>query len=159
MARTTRHGRVKEIDRGWRRLAREIPELKNRNVTVGIQQGEAPYDDGTSLALVALINELGTDDGRIPPRPAFAQNMDENRDKYLRHLERLPRLLAEGKTTVDQHLDRLGQMAEDDLRATIVSLREPPNADSTIDRKGSSNPLVEDGRLNQSVRYKVGRRR
>lgn len=159
MAKKTRHGRVTEIDRGWRRLAKEIPELKNRNVTVGIQQGEAPYDDGTSLALVAMINELGTDDGRIPPRPAFAQNMDEHQGKYLRHLERLPVLLAQGRTTVDQHLNTLGQMAEDDLRSTIVGLRDPANADSTVDRKGSSNPLVEDGRLNQSVRYKIGRRR
>lgn len=54
-----------------------------------------------------------------------------------------------------QSLDRLGLMAAGDIQRRIADLRDPPNAASTVDRKGSSNPLIDTGEMRQKVSHKV----
>jgi len=48
----------------------------------------------------------------------------------------------------------LGEKAVADVKNKIDAISEPPNAQSTIDKKrGSTNPLVDSGLLRQSVSW------
>jgi len=55
----------------------------------------------------------------------------------------------------DQLLDAAGSVSAGIVKQQITDLRSPPNAQSTIERKGSSNPLIDTGLMRQTVTYKV----
>ena len=40
-----------------------------------------------------------------------------------------------------------------DVQQAIVQLKSPPNAQSTIDKKKSDNPLIDTGQLVSSIRW------
>jgi len=56
----------------------------------------------------------------------------------------------------DRSLRRLGSVAVGDVQRTIRDIKQPPNAPSTIRKKGSDNPLIDTGRLRQSIEYAIG---
>ena len=61
------------------RFFRELAELKDLEVRVGFQRGDASEEDGTDMCDVAAYNELGTD--HIPARPFIRQSVDDNESK------------------------------------------------------------------------------
>lgn len=62
--------------------------------------------------------------------------------------------MDEGKT-MDQILETVGVVAEGAVKVYMTELKTPPNAASTIRKKGSSNPLIDTGAMRQSVTHKV----
>jgi len=56
------------------------------------------------------------------------------------------RLHTEGKG-LEQELGKVGLLAQSQVRAKITAIKSPPNAQSTIDKKGSSNPLIDTGQM------------
>ncbi len=52
-------------------------------------------------------------------------------------------------------LDLIGSTAVGRIQEFAIDLRDPPNAQATIDAKGSSNPLVDTGQMVGSIDYKV----
>lgn len=119
----------------------------------------AKYPDGTQVAAVAAWNEFGTRTEKggihIPERPFFRQALkrgEEGAKKIL--LEEIDPL----SMSVNESLgDLIGLHYATEIQKRIVDLREPPNAPSTVERKGSSNPLVDTGFMRQSVTYLVKR--
>ena len=113
----------------------------------------ATYADDTPVASVAAVQEYGSADGRIPERPYFRQ--------AVARLENIvPRVLASAMTANGFNLrrrdaERVGEVAVSEIQQSIVNLREPPNAPSTIARKGSTNPLIDEGVMLGSVAYEV----
>ena len=112
----------------------------------------ARYPDGTPVAAVAAWNEFGTK--IIPERPFFRIANAENELNLIRiittQIDPLTMVITPmvGKS--------LGQNQMDAVKKSMVDLREPENAESTIARKkGKSNPLINTGRMNRSVTYKV----
>jgi len=49
----------------------------------------------------------------------------------------------------------LGDATKGRIQEFAIDLRDPPNAQSTVDAKGSSNPLVDTGQMIGSIDYKV----
>lgn len=113
----------------------------------------AKYQDGTPVTNVAAWNEFGTE--RIPSRPFMRNTNEKVEEPVIDHL----------KATVDpkkmivtpEMAEQVGVIVQGAMQEEIVDLREPPNAPSTVAAKGSSNPLVDTGKLRQSVTYKVNR--
>ena len=56
---------------------------------------------------------------------------------------------------LDMTLNKIGVTAVGLVQKYMTDLRTPPNAASTIKKKGSSNPLIDSGALRQSVSYKI----
>ena len=71
------------------------------------------------------------------------------------HAETLSNDIIEGKMTKYDALQMMGQLIEGEIKRTIINLRAPQNAKSTIAKKGSANPLVDTGLLGGSIRYEV----
>ncbi|MBE0470602.1 MAG: hypothetical protein IBX55_13975 [Methyloprofundus sp.] len=145
-----------DTDRGLKKILAEMQALGSKSVKVGIQDDAGSHSGGDmSVAAIAYINEYGTRDGRIPPRPAHTNAFDDNRRKLDALVLRLNRAVADGKMSADQAAKLLGQTHEDNVKQSIRSLSSPANATSTVTRKGSSNPLIDTGQTVNSVRYVV----
>lgn len=93
----------------------------------------------------------------IPARSYIRSTVDENEDKYFKDSESLSKQMLDQKIDKHQALTLMGQTIEADIKNKIISVKEPPNAPSTIRKKGSANPLVNKGLLGQSIRYAVNK--
>ncbi len=91
----------------------------------------------------------------IPARPYIRSTMDENEGLYFKTAEGLMGQMIDSDMTIDDGLAIMGQMIERDIKRKIITLKTPPNASSTIRKKGSENPLVNTGLLGGSIRFKV----
>ena len=134
------------------RFFRELAELKELEVRVGFQRGDAQEEDGTDMCDVAAYNELGTD--HIPARPFIRQSVDDNESKIKSFLKGEVKDFAQGKSA-EQILKEIGIFQKDLMQDKITSGSFAPNAESTIKKKGSSKPLVDTGRMRQSVNYAI----
>ncbi len=142
---------------GGRRLKRFIREAKRapsrsaKSVDVGFFSS-AKYPDGTPVAFVAVINEFGT--SRIPERPFFRNAIDGAHEDLLAAIKAAVDPIDMEFTTVIA--GRVGLVMQGRIQKSITTLREPPNAPSTIVRKkGKSNPLINTGFMRGSVTFIV----
>ena len=111
--------------------------------------------EGTSVVDYAMYNEFGT--SRIPARPFMSTTYDRYKDTLDKFTHFLVGRMIDGKLTDDTVLKNIGAKYQSWVQETIrdaVNWAEP-NAESTIAMKGSSSPLIDQGRMVQSVRYEV----
>lgn len=145
---------VTERDMGWGKFLKQLEKVsESPGVKVGVLADAGTTDDGADLLLIAAANELGTGDGRIPPRPFIRGAFDEKQAELFRTQERLWNLVKAGRIDIDRALGLLGEEHQGQVQEYMTALSEPRNADSTIKRKGSSNPLIDEGRLRASIRW------
>ena len=115
-----------------RKFQQMLKELAEKEVRVGFQHGKATEEDGTDICDIAAWNELGT--VHIPARPFLRMSVDDNASKIKSFLQEKKKDLIQEKITD-------GSFA--------------PNAASTVKKKGSSKPLIDTGRMRQSVNYEI----
>ena len=137
----------RDKDRGWKRIKRETKALTRKAVKVGIQS------DGGDVLNRAFFNEFGT--STIPARPFISTAFDENRDDLHEMKRRLWNGVIQGKINAARAAALLGEHHQNQVREKITSIDTPPNAESTIRMKGSSNPLIDTGQMRSAVRYEV----
>lgn len=124
-------------------------------VFVGVREDSGSGVDGTPMTLIAAANEFGTSDGHVPERSFIRSTIDEKNKQYLDVLTKVTRNALDGKELAIKGLTRLGLRAVGDIQRKITKLKDPPNEPSTIKKKGSSNPLIDTGRLRQSIDFEV----
>ena len=126
-----------------------------KSVDVGIFSG-AKYPDGTPVALVATVNEFGSEDGKIPERPAIRNANKSNEDNLVKIIKNNidPETMVIDSVTAG----RVGVAHESATKKSIVDLKDPPNAPATLKAKAPrANPLVNSGTLVRSVTHKVNK--
>lgn len=109
----------------------------------------ARYPNGAFVAQVARYNEFGT--LNIPMRPFFRNAINKNIKKWYATLQNA----INQNATPSKALSIVGEVARADIIQSITDLRTPPNAESTIKSKKSTNPLIDTGLMRRSVTYKV----
>ena len=126
---------VKDIDRGYKAIMREIDRANNAFVDVGIFEGARNPETNTSVAEYATYNEFGT--ATIPARPFMAISFDENI----------------GQITKDA---RAGMGRITRIQRTIKGRDILPKlSESTIAAKGSTKTLVDTGVMVNSVTFAI----
>lgn len=90
------------------------------------------------------------------PERSFLRWTFDNRQVELEELavKGIMGVLA-GKTTAKTLLETLGAWLQGQVQDRIVDISDPPNAEITKARKKSSNPLIDTGRLKDSITYRV----
>lgn len=152
--------RVIDRDFGMADLAKRIRSL-GATITVGIHAEQADsgdYDEDVSVVEVGFWNEFGTEDGVVPERSWLRSTMDENRAKYADRMTRIARRVVSGSIKAEAGLALLAAEMESDTRNKVRDLKEPANKPSTIAKKGSSNPLIDNAFLRRAIRAKVQRK-
>ncbi len=173
--------------KGGDRLAEALRGIADKagratKVQIGFLEG-ATYPDGTSVPMIAAIQEFGAPSVGIPPRPYFRQMIDKNKGEWPKMIGDLLRAHeVDGRQT----LERTGAEVSGELRESIIDTLSPPlspvtlmlrkmkadNPDLNVTRstvaearakvaKGddysgvSTKPLVSTGHLLQSVDFVV----
>lgn len=137
-----------------KRYFAELKKLAESEIQVGFQSDQT-YEDGTSLAEIAAINELGSSD--TPARPFMRQSFENHEAELQAACDRANAILSNGGTA-EQALNQLGVFCRGLVQEEIVEGGFAPNAESTIKKKGSEQPLIDTGYMRQSVNYVVKRR-
>ena len=137
---------LEDRDVGYEEFTRSIEAIADSlGVLVGIR-GE----QGEDLVTYATVNEFGS--ARIRERSFLRSTVSKNQDTYSRGLSQaIGRYIDDGRDAAIASLKLLGVRAVGDVQTTITELRTPENKESTIRRKGSSNPLIDTSRMRQSI--------
>jgi hypothetical protein len=124
-------------------------------VLVGVPEGAGVYEDGLTIATIAAVNNFGSADGVIPPRPFLQPAIEEGAPVYRRLAEvMLPQVLS-GQMTMTTLLEQMGNLAEGHVKQKITDGPFMDNAESTKKAKGSDKPLIDTGAMRQSIRYVI----
>lgn len=150
--------RVVHSNPGW--LAKLLKSYDNKDVlAVGYpasETGGIAYPDGTPVTLVAAVNNYGSQSMGIPARPFMQEGATAALagDAGKVAAELVP-LLNQGKITVKEILRQMGPYAEASFKGVFTGVAWVPNADYTIQMKGSAQPLIDTGLLRNSLTHVV----
>jgi len=157
------------------RLLEVLEALEKSYIQVGIF-GE----DDSEILMIATVQEYGikidvtdkmrnylnyigihlkkdTTEINIPERSFLRSSFDQNKNNIFERGNRLLRRVVHLEIPVYAFFEVLGQYIVGLVQEYLTSLSEPTNHPATIEHKGSSNPLVDTGRLRDSITYKVVR--
>lgn len=145
---------------GGSALERHLKTIENglgrgAHVRVGFLE-DATYPataEGASalpVAQVAFWNQYGTI--HSPARP-FITDMIQR--KSPRWGVSLGNILRKNNFNAERSLALMGEGIKGQLVQSIVNWSEPPNAPSTVERKGFNKPLIDTALMSRSVSYQV----
>ena len=129
--------------------------VKEGVVRVGFFPGSR-YDGETSVAQVARYNEFGLG---VPARPFMRPAVHANKAELTNLLHRMYRQAIRDNQNTVVPLERFGEHVKGLIQEQIVKTTTPPNAPSTIKRKGFNAPLRDTLTMLHSVRYEAEEKR
>lgn len=150
----------------WDELIARAHGLARGHVRVGVllsKGGEKPHEgkgknaDHITLVELAAIHEFGSPAAGIPERSFIRSTFYVRRVEALRSMcARLAKAVVTDGLDPKRALGMLGAWAASQVKETITEIDiPPPLADSTVQAKGSSKPLVDTGQLKNSITYEV----
>ena len=155
------------------KLIKVLRDLERMHVEVGIF-GE----NDSQILIIAGVHEFGakiqvtpkmrnflhsigihlrkeTETINIPERSFLRTGFDENVNKIQQQAELLLDGVLELKIDAKAFYEALGGAVVSMFQDYLTELQTPPLSSATIERKGSSNPLIDTGRLRQAITYRV----
>lgn len=141
-------------DRGARALVQRLTGARGATIDVGIlgERAAEAYEAGITVAQVAEWAELGIGQ----PMRSWLRGWIDSNDREIRDRIRAEaRAVAAGTRPRRQAMERLAAWMVGGIRARIAEGIAPPNAPATVERKGSSTPLIDTGQLRSSVASRV----
>lgn len=91
----------------------------------------------------------------IPERSFIRSTFDEKEKDWAEYIAKLIGDLIHGSENARSVAEKIGARIQRDIQRTIREMSAPSNATVTVARKGANNPLIDSGRLRQSITYKV----
>lgn len=145
---------VRVVDNG----ANKVLRLGRRKVAVrvGVLGSKAGAKKGdVTVAQVAEWAEFGIGQ---PERSWLRGWIDAHESEIQARIDKEYSEVIRGKRSEDQALNRIGLWLQGQIQLNIADFPGngfEPNADSTIERKGSSTPLIDTGQLRSSISYEI----
>ena len=134
-----------------KKFMKELRELAELEVRIGYQAGEAE-DNGVDMTDIAMWNELGTE--HAPSRPFMRDSVDKHIPAINHMLMDQKDALLSGRTA-KEILNTVGIFQKDLMQTEIEQGEFAANAPATIKKKGSDKPLIDTGRMKNSVNYQI----
>lgn len=106
-----------------------LKELDKFQTKVGWFES-AKYEDGTSVAYVAQIQEKGW--GPIPPRPFMKPAEIKNKEKWQNTAEYAAKRIVDGTMSGKDGMNLLGEVAQGDVIASITAVTAPALSPITL---------------------------
>lgn len=156
--------RLKKDTKAWERMKKRLLTRTPKAVDVG-WFSEARYDNGLPVAWIAMLNEYGymtsgKYKGYHPPRPFFRAFLKQYVNSTVlvgRNIVPLVNQVALGKITWAEMHRRLGKQMVEWVKQQILNTNSPPNSPLTISLKGFNDPLINTGRMYDTVRFRIKR--
>ena len=159
MAKSAPKLRVRDRDRGWKKLRREVFGF-GKHVTVGVHGEDDGRKDGQigNVELMA-VHEFGSERAGIPERSVIRLTIDKNLTKYRRLIHAVGQRVYRTQLTTKQGLEIIGLKVAADMRSTMDHTPGswPALQPSTIAGRqfGGTKPLIDRGELKKSIKHKV----
>jgi len=112
-------------------LLMRLEELEKTKLKIGVFES-AKYEDGTPVAGVAAVQELGSPKMGIPPRPFFRTTAEEKKGEWGSLFERASKAIVEGKISPYDAMDRIGLQVAGQIKTTITNIQAPPLSPVTL---------------------------
>jgi hypothetical protein len=151
---------IRVLDTGWNELLKVVKNLQDSKayVKAGVF-GDKAGERGEPLTTVdlAVIHEFGAPSAGVPERSFIRSSFEKHRPEYIAALRKLVAEVYGLKMSIPKALGIIGLRMATDMKRGITSGAgiPPPNAPATIARKGSDRPLVDTGRLMNSITWHV----
>lgn len=142
-------------DKGLKAMLERVNKAAlKRELTVGVHDDAGAAGHGGKTVIdIATANEFGLG---VPQRSFIGAWADERKAEHEEHLRKLGEAIIKGRVKdVKLGLAQLGEAYVGEVQGRIAQGVPPPNAPSTIARKGSSTPLIDKGVLRSSIAAKV----
>lgn len=150
----------------WKQFAEKIEATGGARVKIGVLSNAAGETKvpGSDMDLIGLaaIHEFGTPArpwagfAGIPPRPFIRATFDANRAEVGKKVRALAVAFLKGQISLNRGLNMLGHWGVGAVHRYVEQGSNLlPNAPSTIERKGSSRPLIDTKQLINGVTYVV----
>ncbi|MGO4337865.1 hypothetical protein AB4037_23395 [Labrys sp. KB_33_2] len=136
-----------KLEAALAKIAKNV--TKAAAVDVGFLEN-ATYPDGTSVALVAALNEFGH--GTTPPRPFFRGMIQEKSPEWPKAIATQ---LKETEYDAAKTLGRVGEGIKGQLQQAIADYVGPTLSPITVAKKGNDKQLVDTGHMMRSADYRV----
>lgn len=122
---------VRDNPNAFKLLADQLQVMDGVTGKVGWFES-AVYPDGTPVAYVAAINELGSPANNIPSRSFMRSTAMEQDQEWRKVAAIVSARVLEGKMSPQQAMEALCQQAEGDIRDKIDSITAPPLSKITL---------------------------
>jgi hypothetical protein len=149
------------IETDFKALDKLVENLgKKHYVDVGILGENAGKTEGggATIGMIGAAQEFGTIDGRIPKRSFIVMPLQTHQGDIQKQVE--PRMQAHmEKGDIKGIFTDIGIAAEGVIQDAFDTRgfgTWKPNAESTIEQKGSDSPLIDKGLLRKSISSKSG---
>lgn len=119
-------------NKAFETLANNLKELANSQSKVGWFQS-ATYPDGTKVAYVAAIQELGSAQQSIPPRPFMRPTAIAKKNEWSETAADGAKEVVTGNASAADVMEALGLKAGGDVLQAIVALDSPALSPVTIE--------------------------
>lgn len=116
---------VKKVPGQMEALKAAIPGLSHAESRVG-WFASSKYEDGTPVAGVMMVQELGSAKRRIPPRPTMRPTAEAKGQAWATLAGKASKAVLAGKIPPTGAVAALAMAAEADVRRAIIDLKDPP---------------------------------
>lgn len=146
---------------GWDKLKKNLLKNSQDVLKIGIfeQAKYGPENDNLQVAQVLQWMEEG-DPVLYPPRPVmrvgFLPRLKTS--EYVPLFQETISSVLEGKLTLKQSYRRMAPILVAGLKNEIIQWDTPPNSPQTVADKGFNDPLINTGKMLESVDFKVEKR-
>lgn len=146
--------KIEDRDNGYRKVTGTLRSLGN-TLKVGIldQDFSKPHPSGGTIGQVAQLLEYGTE--TAPARSVFRAWFDQNSSQIQATLASEYQKVISGKQSKEEALAAVGEFCIQGLKKYMDAGVPPPNAPSTIRKKGSDIPGIETGTLQDTINYSI----
>lgn len=146
---------IRQHNGGIAGLIERMRQIGKMQVLIGVPASEAPREGVTNNATIAAVHELGAPTRGIPARPFLIPTIQNNSQKYVELMAQGFRNAMADGTDPDVVYEKIGLQASSDVKDYIVSGSFAPLKQKTIDRKGSSKPLMDTAEMMNSIGCEV----
>ena len=160
---------IKDNDKRYKKFVTSVKALDKVFIQIGLQAGDKAdkrvkkkgqadtiIKTDTDIAQIAAMNEFGTD--HVPSRPFMRQTWERWLEEMNKHIKAEYEAVIAGRKSAVTSLQALGLWYETKMKMQIVEGDFAPNSPVTENRKGSTRPLIDTGRMRQSIRYVIKER-
>lgn len=151
---------IQDDDRGMAEIMRSLATLSKAEITIGIHavDGAKAYAKGkknfkATTAFVGAVHEFGAPSRGIPQRSFLRATVDSNSSRIEGFLFDAVAAVIDRVKDPMQAANTVGLQVVGLVAKRIVQGIPPALKPATIERKGSSTPLIDTGQLRQSIRH------
>jgi hypothetical protein len=151
---------VRDTDKGMLNIQKMLKGLRKTTLSVGVFS-DAVNSTGKNTSYAAdyaITNEYGDD--HVPERSFMRSTLDEKQEEWSKLMGDVLADTTDGKRNIEREIYKIGAIARKDIIAKIDSNINPPNAPSTLKKKGKgkNKTLIDQGVLRNSIEARIGKK-